>query len=219
MRTIALVLIPLLAACSFKGGSSEAPAEQVRLQGEINEVNGQLLFRPCQEQRQFQVIDAGALHLLHEVQALQAESGQPLFSDLKGTLSASADPSHDGQLAVSRLLRLQNEGHGCNDVNFNRLSIRASGNEPDWSLSINPRGLLLERPGEQPLALPYMEEQLPDGRIGFSSSANGVQLELWLNPARCIDSMSGSVQPLQADLNINGQHERGCAYFGGARES
>jgi len=65
--------------------------------------------------------------------------------------------------------------------------------------------------------LPYLEEQLPEGRFNLSSEANGQRLELWLAPQRCVDSMSGAVQHLSAELRLNGEVQRGCASFGGAR--
>ena len=58
---------------------------------------------------------------------------------------------------------------------------------------------------------------LTHGSFSLSSEANGQRLELWLAPQRCVDSMSGSVQHLSAELRLNGSVQRGCASFGGAR--
>ena len=82
---------------------------------------------------------------------------------------------------------------------------------------VTSKGLILSRPGQEDLALPYLEEDLLQGRRNFSSAANGQQLELWVAPQRCQDSMSGSVQHLSAELRLNGQVMRGCAYYGGAQ--
>ena len=79
------------------------------------------------------------------------------------------------------------------------------------------RGLLLDRPGEQQWVLPYLEEQLGNDQINISSEANGQTLELWLSPQRCVDSMSGAVSHLTAQLRINGQVLKGCASYGGLR--
>ncbi|WP_372867888.1 COG3650 family protein, partial [Pseudomonas sp.] len=90
--------------------------------------------------------------------------------------------------------------------------------EPSWSVTVSSQGLVLNRAGQEPLALPYLEEQLPENRLNLTSEANGQRLELWAAPQRCVDSMSGAVQHLSAELRLNGQVMRGCAYFGGARE-
>src|SRR3546814_13681241 len=51
-----------------------------------------------------------------------------LFADLRGTLS-QAEPDGTGQLALTRIYRLQREGHGCGEENFKQLILRASGHE------------------------------------------------------------------------------------------
>src|SRR3546814_3625607 len=81
-----------------------------------------------------------------------------LFADLRGTLS-QAEPDGTGQLALTRIYRLQREGHGCGEENFKQLILRASGHEPGWMLTVTTRGMLLVRPGQSPIALPYLEEQ------------------------------------------------------------
>ena len=55
------------------------------------------------------------------------------------------------------------------------------------------------------------------GRLNLSSEANGQRLDLWVARQRCVDGMSGGVQHLSAELRLNGQVLRGCAYLGGAR--
>ncbi|MCY1356514.1 hypothetical protein D9M69_429690 [compost metagenome] len=84
-------------------------------------------------------------------------------------------------------------------------------------MKISRGGLVIQRPGQEPLALPYVEEQLPEGRLNFSSEANGERVELWIAPQHCADGMSGAIQHLSAELRINGQVQRGCASYGGQR--
>ena len=140
-----------------------------------------------------------------------------LLANLLGCRPAPTATGSDGRFEVSRLYRLQGEGHGCDDINFKRLTLRASGNEPFWQVEVGSKGLVLNRPDQPPLALPYLEEQLPEGRLNFSSEANGRRLELWVAPQRCIDGMSGAVSHLSAELRIDGQTLRGCGYYGGSR--
>ncbi|MNR47676.1 hypothetical protein D3C85_1668070 [compost metagenome] len=77
--------------------------------------------------------------------------------------------------------------------------------------------MVLERVGQPSLAVPYLEEQLPDGRFSLSTEANGQKVELWVAPQRCVDSATGSVQHLSAELRVDGKTLRGCAYYGGSR--
>lgn len=218
-RFLLFALLPLFASCqSFDGSSSPAPVERVRLQGELSRAAGHLLFRPCQEQRRFIISNDGATAIVRDSAELLADGPGPLFADLRGRLTASPEASVDGTLALDRVYRLQREGHGCDDLNFKRSILRAGGQEPAWNVAVSVGGLVLERPGQPPLALPYLEEQLPEGRLNLTSEANGQRLELWVAPQRCVDGMSGAVQHLAAELRLNGEVLRGCGYFGGARD-
>lgn len=217
-RPFCVALLPLLASCQvFTDKPTETAPTQSRLQGELSLNAGQLRFRPCQEQRQFVVEDAGANGLSRDVAGLLADGSGSLYVDMRGQLQASPQKNVDGKFIPSQVYRLQAEGPGCTDINFARTLLRASGHEPDWSIAVSNQGLVLHRPGQEPQALPYLEEQLPEGRLNLSSEANGQRLELWVAKQRCVDSMSGAVQHLSAELRLNDQVLRGCGYLGGAR--
>lgn len=219
VRFLLLALLPVFAGCQmFDSEPEQIPVPAVRMQGELSAVDNRLQFRPCQEQRQFILEDTGSTGLLQESAALLNNGKGSLFADLEGQLTASKTSGTDGQINLTRLYRIQREGQGCNDLNFKRLTIRASGHEPDWVINANLKGLILEQPGQEPLVLPYLEEQLPEGRFSLSSAANGKHLELWVAPQRCVDSMSGSVAHMSAELRLDGKVMRGCAYYGGARQ-
>lgn len=215
-RSFLYCLLPLFAGCQLFADRHESPpVPEIRMQGQLSVKDGQLLLRPCHEQRRFIVVDNGNTGLAREADELIADGGGPLFVDLKGRLASSRQTGVDGQLNLSQLYRLEREGPACGDTDFRRLTLRASGNEPFWNIKIGGRGLLLERLGQPPLALPYMEERMPDGRLNFTSEANGQRLELWVTPQRCIDSMSGALRHLTAELRLNGEVQHGCAYAGG----
>lgn len=214
-RVLLLALLPVFAGCQslpWSDGPRKQPTE--RLQGEVTHRDGLLSLRTCQGERHVALLDTGATGLPEDAQALMSDSGQPLFADVRGML-VSRDS--DRQLKLTQVYRLQAEGPGCNADEFKQLTLRASGNEPGWSVRITTHGMLLERPGETPLAVPYLEEQLPGGQTSFSSEANGQRLNLWVAPQRCVDSASGAISHLTAELRIDDQTLRGCAYYGGAR--
>jgi putative lipoprotein len=217
-RPFYLALLPLLASCQvFTDKPAEPASRQTRMQGELSLNAGQLLFRPCQEQRQFILKADHAAELSSDASTLFADGHASLYVDMRGELQANTQTGVDGQFAPSQVYRIQAEGPGCTDINFSRTLLRASGHEPDWTIAVSNQGLILNRPGQEPQALPYLEEQLPEGRLNLSSEANGQRLELWVARQRCVDSMSGTVQHLSAELRLNGEVSRGCAYLGGAR--
>ena len=181
-------LLPLLAACQVYTGKPEGPPPATRLQGQVQVENGQLVFTPCQEQRRFVLIDGDGTGIEREAMQLGSDGQASLFADLAGRLGGSQGKGNDGRFEVSQIYRLQGEGHGCDDLNFKRLTLRASGNEPFWQLEVGSKGLVLNRPEQEPLALPYLEEQLPDAvelmvrslRVGhpFSSAIGIVSKEV-----------------------------------------
>lgn len=216
-RTLLLCLLPVFAGCQSFPWTSEAPVRPTeRLQGLITQENGDLRFNACQGKRNLNLIDNSQSGLLEDVQALTGGAGTPVFADIRGRLTGEG--SEGGQLQLSRLYRLQTEGPACGDSAFSQLILRASGHEPGWSVEITSRGMLLKRPNLLPLALPFLEEQLPGGQTSFSSEANDQRLDLWVAPQRCLDSATGTVSHLTAELRLDGQTLRGCAYYGGARQ-
>ncbi len=86
--------------------------------------------------------------------------------------------------------------------------------EADSLFDDGAQGLRLDRPEHETLALPYVAEELPNGSTSYSSEANGKKVELWIAPSSCTDSMSGAFSSYSAELRIDGETLRGCAYPG-----
>ncbi|WP_065615238.1 COG3650 family protein [Pseudomonas moraviensis] len=211
-RSIVLVaLLPMFAACQLFDGQRESVshAGQTRMQGQLTAADGKLVFQPCQEQRQLVVNDIGGTSVLQEAATLADEQGK-LFADVRGKVSGD-------RLDLGQLYRVERSGTACDDPNFKLLILRAAGHGPEWNAKVSGKGMVIERDGQPPLAVPYVEEQLGDGRFNLSSEANNQRIELWVAPQRCVDSSTGSVQHMSAELRIDGQVQRGCGYFGGAR--
>ncbi|CAH0180161.1 hypothetical protein BJN42_07945 [Pseudomonas koreensis] len=211
-RSFVLVaLLPMFAACQLFDGQRESVshAGQTRMQGQLTAAEGKLVFQPCQDQRQLVVNDIGGTSVLQEAATLADEQGK-LFADVRGKVSGD-------RLDLGQLYRVERSGTACDDPNFKLLILRAAGHGPEWNVKVSGKGMVIERDGQSPLAVPYVEEQLGDGRFNLSSEANNQRIELWVAPQRCVDSSTGSVQHMSAELRIDGQVQRGCGYFGGAR--
>ena len=189
----------------------------IRLQGELSAAGGQLLFKPCTESRRFVVNDAGATGVLQEAANLAEEGNDKLFADLRGKLGGGSQAGSDGQLDVQRLYRIESSASACSDPNFKQLTLSASGHDPEWDIKASGKGMVLNRAGHTPLPLPYLEEQMPGGGLSLSSEANNQRVELWMAPQRCVDSASGAVRHLRAELRIDGHTLQGCGYYGGSR--
>lgn len=215
-RSLVLVaLLPLFAACQFFDGPRESASHvgQTRMQGQLTAADGKLLFQPCNEQRSYVVNDTGGTSVLQEAATLADAQGK-LFADVRGRIVASGA---DSRLDLAQLYRVERSGTACNDPNFKVLILRAAGHGPEWSVKVSGKGMVIERAGQPPLAVPYVEEQLGDGRFNLSTAANNQHIELWVAPQRCVDSTTGSVQHMSAELRVDGQVQRGCGYFGESR--
>jgi len=208
---VVVALLPLFAACQLFDGPRESASHvgQTRMQGQLTAADGKLVFQPCQEQRQLIVNDIGGTSILQEAATLADEQGK-LFADVRGKIAGD-------RLDLTQLYRVERSGTACDDPNFKLLILRATGHGPEWNVKVSGKGMVIDREGQPPLAVPYIEDQLGDGRFNLSSEANNQRIELWVAPQRCVDSSTGSVQHMSAELRIDGQVQRGCGYFGGSR--
>jgi len=209
---IVVALLPLFAACQLLDGPRESASHigQTRMQGQLTAADGKLMLQPCGEQRQYAVNDIGGTSVLQEAATLADQQGK-LFADVRGKIAGD-------RLDLGQLYRVERSGTACDDPNFKLLILRAAGHSPEWSVKVSGKGMVIDREGQPALAVPYVEEQLGDGRFNLSSEANNQRIELWVAPQRCVDSSTGSVQHMSAELRIDGQVQRGCGYFGGSRD-
>ena len=217
-RSLVLVaLLPLFAACQLFDGERQSASHvgQTRMQGQLTAADGKLLFQPCSQTNRYVVNDTGGTSVLQQAASLADKQGK-LFADVRGRVVAGS--GGDGQLDLEQLYRVERSGNACDDPNFKLLILRAAGHTPEWSVKVSGKGMVIDRAGQPPLAVPYVEEQLGDGRFNLSTEANNQHIELWVAPQRCVDSSTGSIQHMSAELRIDGQVQRGCGYFGGSRD-
>ncbi|MCP1420691.1 putative lipoprotein [Pseudomonas laurylsulfativorans] len=217
-RSLVLVaLLPLFAACQLFDGERQSASHvgQTRLQGQLTAADGKLLFQPCNQSARYVVNDTGGTSVLQQAASLADKQGK-LFADVRGRVVAGN--GGDGQLDLEQLYRVERSGSACDDPNFKLLILRATGHSPEWNVKVSGKGMVIERAGQPALAVPYVEEQLGDGRFNLSTEANNQHIELWVAPQRCVDSSTGSIQHMSAELRVDGQVQRGCGYFGGSRD-
>jgi putative lipoprotein len=207
----------LFAACQLFDGERQSASHvgQTRMQGQLTAADGKLLFQPCNQSARYVVNDTGGTSVLQQAASLADKQGK-LFADVRGRVVAGS--GGDGQLDLEQLYRVERSGSACDDPNFKLLILRATGHSPEWNVKVSGKGMVIERAGQPALAVPYVEEQLGDGRFNLSTEANNQHIELWVAPQRCVDNSTGSIQHMSAELRVDGQVQRGCGYFGGSRD-
>lgn len=217
-RSLVLIaVLPLFAACQLFEGEQQSASHvgQTRMQGQLTAADGKLVFQPCNQANRYVVNDTGGTSVLQQAANLADKQGK-LFADVRGRVVAGS--GGDGQIDLQQLYRVERSGTACDDPNFKLLILRAAGHTPEWNVKVSGKGMVIDRAGQPPLAVPYVEEQLGDGRFNLSTEANNQHIELWVAPQRCVDSSTGSIQHMSAELRIDGQVQRGCGYFGGSRD-
>ncbi len=137
--TLLLLLIPLFAGCQSLGWKDEAPPRATeRLQGQLTVIDGQLAFRSCQGERRLRLVDSIDSGLLDDALALGSDTGTPLFTDVRGVLQRQ---NNEDRMELTRLYRVQAEGHGCDAQGFRQLLLAAHGNEPGKTLRVTREGI------------------------------------------------------------------------------
>lgn len=143
---LVFALLPLFAGCQLLGKQTEEPkvstVGMLRMQGDLTGENGQLLFKPCNEQRRYVVKDRGNTGILQEAASL-ADSKGTVFADLRGSFAASKAANSDGQLDLHQLYRVERPGQACEDLNFKRLTLHVNGNKPAWNVNVSGKGMVL----------------------------------------------------------------------------
>jgi len=207
---------PALAADSAAVASTPRPSTEAVLRGLYSFGHEVRAFRPCGSTTVLWVRDqTGLLRRLHEELRPGAEPYEAIFTVVAGTVNAPSDTGfgadYDGELTVREIRYAAPEGLGCDsDWSFH---IRASGNEPFWTATVDGSGLHLGRPGEPERAWPDASvEAGPDRTRITVPSDTSVGLELQADS--CRDSMSGAFSPWAARLRVGDRVFSGCAVAG-----
>lgn len=88
---------------------------------------------------------------------------------------------------------------------------RASGNEPFWSLVLDEESLRVDRLGGEPWALaPPPAVLIAGGARLLEGEAAGRPLLVRIEPAPCIDTMTGLPRPATVTLELGGERLSGC---------
>ena len=91
--------------------------------------------------------------------------------------------------------------------------LMALGNEPSWSLTINPsKGIMrFKALNGDSLNTPVPEPQIdPDGIIRFAATIESGQINVLFRPDSCVDAMSGQRYDYRVEVDLRGKNYIGC---------
>ena len=146
--------------------------------------------------------------------SLDAKPVDGIYVELDGA------PAADGKtLAWTKLLRARGlrEGIACDAPVFEGEFV-ANGNEPFWAIEIRENGIVYRSP-ELPKGriYPYAFTRTASGAVVYATKTDGPvvsTLEISLEPARCVDPMSGELRSFKAHVALDGLELSGCALAG-----
>lgn len=223
----ALALAPWLLGCS--GGSASHPpaplsppaaapgtdaASRLPLRGTLAIEGGRYEFTECGAPASSAMAVSDGNGLLASLGEAAPKPGAPVYAEVRGGVSK------DGKsIAVTELVRARPpKGETACEPPVFAGDYVASGNEPFWSVEIRENGIVF-RSSDEPKGrtYPYALTRTETGAAIYATKITSPRvstLEVDLEPARCVDTMSGEIRAFNAHVTLDGKKLEGCAAAG-----
>jgi len=204
---VGLVLAGLL-GCSPAG---VAPGGEERLRGRAVRTGEAVTLVPCGEAAGVRLVRLPP-ELVEAFQVLP-EASSSLSIEVRGVREGET-------FRVTALRRAAAHADLCREDPAGWL-FRATGNEPFWTATLAPRGIVWTEARQLAPALYPLPSPVVEGTRRTYTSASrtvpGDTIEVVLEEGPCLDSMSGDLFPFRAEVHRQGRAARGCAAEGTAR--
>jgi len=176
------------------------PEEMLR--GRVHAAGGDFVFEPC---------GGSAATNLPGSQAPLAELLAELGSGEPPSVFAILEKRGTG---VLRAVHVAPEGRGC-DIDWSGILLRASGNEPFWSMDERQDSLVLRRPDRSDRVFTLDRDGSRNaGRAPIRGHDAEGKVTLQIADVPCRDGMSGAWFALTATATVDGESLEGCAVPG-----
>jgi uncharacterized membrane protein len=144
--------------------------------------------------------------------SLSSKPAEGIYVELTGAVDGNT-------VALTSLLRAHALGGAiaCDAPVFDGEFI-ANGNEPFWAVEIRESGITFRSPELlKGRTYPYAFTRTETGSVVYATKIDGPTvstLEIALEPARCVDTMSGELRSFKAHVSHDGVKLEGCAISG-----
>jgi uncharacterized membrane protein len=95
------------------------------------------------------------------------------------------------------------------------ISYQCVGNEPFWSVTVEPAGISFQMIDESPATYPYSSPKSKGDGMLYESGYQQSQIAVLLIPEPCSDGMSEARYPYKARIEKDGKVYEGCAFIKG----
>jgi uncharacterized membrane protein len=212
---------PIPAPSVAEETASEPPAESslALKRGMLSLATEQATFQPCGEPAALWVIDQSD-GVLRETFANEPKPVE-LYVEAHGERSPvpadlTAARGYPGAFTLEEVLYAvpPAEGRGCNEAAPNYI-VTARGNEPFWAVEVTAEKMVWRQPeAPKEIAVEAPQSQDSEGTVGYSGTAGGHTIELFVDAQPCRDSMSGAFFAYTARAVLDGKAFKGCARIG-----
>ena len=204
---IAIVLSALLAAPAL---ANEPPAKAADnspklAYGLMMKQGGKVLFSPCRDRSYALVEDvSNDGRVFKGLNMVGLNSGKRLYAELIGVVE-------NGVLQASELNQARTEGR-CQQPGEGDEAWRAGGNEPAWGLHQHAGQTVLKRPGKPDLSFPNAVFKRESDTVTHEFVRDNQRLRLRFERGLCRDTMADTVFGWVAQVTLNGETLKGCAW-------
>ena len=178
---------------------------------------GVAFIAPCGAGKKLELVDSpGARELRRVFAALGGARVRTIFVEVIG--SREGDGFH-----ADRVVRAQSGGLGCSE-DLRRVTAKAGGSDPSWSLVFDENALRFQRVGDRAAAAfpPLGSFAERAGRREFTGETDAARISVVLIREPCEDKLANALFPYRAEVTFGWRAEpatnlyRGCAYLGDA---
>ena len=164
-----------------------------------------VVFTPCRDRSYAMFEDVSADRAVTAaLDSVGLATGKKLYVELMAVVDG-------GMIRASGLNQARTEGR-CQQPGGSEESWRAAGNEPGWLLAVGNEGVVVKRPGKPDLRLPVTPPKAAAGAARFDAAGDGNRLAVAFEKKLCHDTMADSVFGWTANVDLNGQALKGCAW-------
>lgn len=190
--------------------------------GTVVFASGGLLFTPCGAQTRYWVVDETREQELERIHRELAPQGEPLFVDVHGFIGPPPDVAVRARieraLSMTEVRRAAPLGPQCAE-DLARFEVRARGTDPAWSLEVSRERVSFRRDGGDEQAFPYAQPVASGGGLLYAVRLDGPPpraIGVLVRRERCVDPASGAIYSLSAEVGVDGETFKGCAWAGEA---
>ena len=181
------------------------PAKPKLAYGQMIQQGDKRLFAPCRDRSYLFLDDVSpGATVTHALDSVGMAAGKPIYVELLAVAEGNSLKASALNQAVA--------GGRCQQPGGMDEDWRAAGNEPGWLLAVGREQLAVKRLGLADRVVSVPVPSSAEGQVDYRYAGADGSLRVRFTRAVCRDTMAAAVFGWRAELEIDGQTLRGCAW-------